>query len=145
MPLIEALCSKESLVMRICLGVLILLFLFGCASTDKTNIKSEPSIFETAIENRVHIKPLIYIEPLYPVEEAKNNIEGDCKLSFDLENQGKGAVPANLTLIECTNNNFYKQCKNSVKKWLFLPIERFQGKELHTGLVTTCKFRLNAA
>jgi outer membrane biosynthesis protein TonB len=112
--------------------------LTGCQSTSN-HTKSVPPTIANAVENRTEIKPIIHIEAMYPKDAIAKNIEGYCRVSFDIK-LNEPSKPHNIKILECSPKDvFENSCTNSVEKWLFVAKNT---SESPTGLITTCKFKL---
>jgi len=123
-------------------GILILAILsgiVGCQSTS-SNTKSVPPVIANAVENRTEIKPIVHIEPMYPKEAMAKNIEGYCRVSFDIK-LNESSKPSNIEILECSPKGVFEDsCVNSVEKWFFIAKNT---SESPAGLITTCKFELD--
>ena len=118
-----------------------ILGLLGCQSTAPTS--NDNTVINSAVENRSTIKPIIMITAMYPDYEFQNEIEGSCKVSFDLIDQEKfGSAPANVKPLQCSNSNFLRACEKALTKWRFNSLSKLDKSESPVGLQYTCKFEL---
>lgn len=123
-------------------GILILALLsgmVGCQSTpSETN--STPPVIANEVENRTEIKPIVHFTPKYPKEAMAKNIEGYCRVSFDIK-LNEFSKPSNIEVLECSPKGVFEDsCVNSVAHWMFTTKNT---SESPTGLITTCKFELD--
>jgi outer membrane biosynthesis protein TonB len=111
----------------------------GCQSTS-SETKSFPPVIANAVENRIELKPILHFKPMYPKEAVAKNIEGYCRVSFDIK-LTESSKPSNIDVLECSPKGVFEDsCINSVEKWLFIAKNT---SESPTGLITTCKFELD--
>jgi TonB family protein len=100
--------------------------LIGCKSTldhnaiDNEIIKYESSCSSLALhetQNKKDIVLLKRVDPQYPVNAAKKNIQGYVKMEFDISESGK---PININIVETSSGIiFNKSSIQALKKWRY--------------------------
>lgn len=116
------------------------ILLSGCQTTSEKTGSVSP-VIANAIENRDEIKPVVLIEAMYPREAFEQNIEGYCRVSFDIK-LNESSKPHNIEVLECSPKGVFEQsCINAVKKWFFIARSETESPK---GLITTCKFELSS-
>lgn len=82
------------------------------------------------------VKPIVRIEPLYPVEAVEQGIEGSVRMSFDINIKGK------VSNIEITNSEpegvFDREAVSALKKWKYANLK---GKTVRSEV--QLEFRLS--
>lgn len=126
---------------KIQVWIYVLFFLIGCKTNDVI-IKPKQKLIYSAVENRSDIRPIIYIEHLYPKSAFSQGVQGYCRVSFDISRE-KMSKPFNIKILECSPLGvFESSCTSAINKWLFKAVSSLNTKETEKGLITTCKYEI---
>jgi len=93
-----------------------------------------------AVDKASLAKPIVRIEPKYPIEAAQNNLEGSVILSFDVDKDG---ATDNIKVVESNPiQTFDKVSITALDQWKYKP--RIQGGQAQrqTGLTVQLDYRL---
>ncbi|RTE87228.1 MULTISPECIES: energy transducer TonB [Gammaproteobacteria] len=94
---------------------------------------------ENAVENRQNIQPIIHVGPIYPEEAVNDQIEGYCRVSYDIM-FGTLSSPQNIEVLECSPEGVFEtSCTESISYWVF---SINNSEESEKGLISTCQYSL---
>ncbi|MGX5173353.1 TonB family protein [Aliikangiella sp. IMCC44653] len=83
-----------------------------------------------ASNGHAELAPRVRIAPMYPVDAAKDNVQGYAKVQFDISEAGH---PFNIRVIESRPKGFFeKSSRRAVSKWRYNP-------QINAGKATVVK------
>ncbi|NVK89199.1 MAG: TonB family protein [Gammaproteobacteria bacterium] len=75
------------------------------------------SIGAVSQESQTSLEPTSVVHPMYPIEAAKNGIEGFVTFEFDTDDAGR---PTNLTVVKASHQDlFQNEAKAAISQWTF--------------------------
>ena len=124
-------------------SLLSLSLLLGCQSSPKleSSVKSNANNPKTYVENRKHIKPIVYVTAGMPDKAKLDKVTGYCLVEYDLGVVKGMTRPVNVKITTCSVENYFeKACTRAIKKWIFAPLDKLVSEESTQGLISRCSF-----
>ena len=69
---------------------------------------------------RTEAKPVVKVQPRYPIKALKQKIEGSVTLAFELNDKG---TPVNIKIVNAKPKKIFDASSiEALKRWLYLPV-----------------------
>ena len=103
---------------------------------EKASLPEKPTLAEKATLPKQEESPIEHVLPRYPVDAARNGIEGSVSFVFDINEKG---VPQNIKVVESNPNGIFdEQATIAFKQWRYSESESYRK-----GQVVQIDFRMN--
>ncbi|MDN3652928.1 energy transducer TonB [Thalassotalea ponticola] len=128
-------------------NITVMCFLLGCASTNNETLSfnSKCEGFESNDSDRLEYNSyknsINRVAPKYPIQAARDKVEGYVQFNFDISEQGK---PINIEPISSfPSDTFIDAAKQALSQWEYIPMTKSGSPALSKCHSVQIDFRLS--